>query len=181
MVFGTLGWNFTEGKVQAWISVLSLLIFGLYEIMRTDSAQTAINYIEAEVKSKLIEKGVLPNDKGGACLTVLVLILAFVVGCALVIPTSALAASSLCVEPLIVDGTYTLEVDGGTPIPDLPFVVETDQDGVWHCIYDVGTLGGGEHTFRVMAVDISGWEGVWSDPFVAVRPGASQRWKIKKK
>jgi len=89
-------------------------------------------------------------------------------------------AQDLCVEPQITTGTYTIEIDGGTPIVDMPFIAYTDPDGDWHCIYDVGTLGAGDHTFRVMAVDASGWEGSWSDPFSAVRPGASTKWKIRK-
>lgn len=160
VVCGTLGWNFTEGKVQAWIAVITLLVYGAYDILRTDSAKKAIDVVQEQ----LTKRGVIA--------------IFLLIGCALILPMNAHADSALCVEPQITAGTYTLEVDGGAPIVGLPFVLETEDGEEWHCIYDVGTLGAGNHTFRTMAVDASGWEGIWSDPFVATRPSASQRHRI---
>jgi len=157
IVCGTLGWEFTEGKVQAYITVITLLIYGLYEIVRTDSSKRAIAYIEDKMKN------IIP----------IILLLPL-----LLIATAN--AQDLCVEPQTATGTYSLEIDGGTPIP-VTFVSYSDPDGDWHCFEDVlEFLEGGEHTFRVMAIDASGWEGPWSDSFLAVRPGQSSRWKIRK-
>jgi len=52
IVCGTLGWNFTEGKAQAWIAVITLLVYGVYDILRTDSAQKAINIVEGELRKR---------------------------------------------------------------------------------------------------------------------------------
>lgn len=159
IVAGTLGWTWTEAKVQAWVAVISLLIYGGYEICRTDSAKKAIDYVKKNLK--------------GASLSMLAIM-------AVMVFPGIINAQEICVEPQVAAGTYLLETDGGTPLEFTTFNSYNDPDGAWHCFDAIDTLTGGEHVFRVKAVDTSGWEGEWSVPFIAYRPGASQKWKIRK-
>lgn len=94
---------------------------------------------------------------------------------------TAMAQQYLCCEAQAGANTYNLQIDGSaTWLENLPFVPVTHGNTDYHCIYDVGTLGQGEHTFVGVAVDVSGWEGPVSVPFVASRPGAIASMKILK-
>ena len=139
------------------ISNILFALYGLYQIFRNESAQ--------------LMKAVNKITNTGAAILLIILIL----------PLATANAQEICFEPIISSGTYTLKIDDGTPIPDLPFTAYSDPDGDWHCVDNVlDYLSGGQHTFQVMAVDPSGWEGEWSSPFVAYRPGQSTKWKIRK-
>ena len=91
-------------------------------------------------------------------------------------------AQDICWEPQITAGTYQLEINGTVIIFDMTDPDFDTSEAGWHCHTSVlpSLTGGQQHTFRIMAVDVSGWEGPWSDPFLAYRPGKSQNWKIRK-
>jgi len=104
----------------------------------------------------------------------------FITILAVFLMAGVVGAQSLCcdAQPGIV--TYTLEIDGGSPIEGLTFTEVADGGDTIHCIYDVSGMSIGEHTFRAIAVDTSGWESEWSVPFVARKPAPTASMKIKK-
>lgn len=161
---GGLGWEFTEGTLQAWITTISFVVYVLYELLRTDSANKAFNKINQE----LIKKGII--------LSMLILPM-------LLIPAGPSAAMpDLCVGPESDAAYYDLIVDGSGPIYDLPYVEWDDNGTIRHCIYDLGASGltSGEHTFSYRAVTAEGFPGDWAVPLNIKKPGQSNNWKIRR-
>ena len=137
------------------ISNLLFALYGVYQIFRNESAQLV------KVAEKMEKK-----------LALLAIVFLFTI-------PMVVNAAEVCVEPLIAEGSYTLEIDA-VELEITTWNSYTDADGTWHCFDVIDGLSSGAHTFRVKAVDTSGWDGEWSLPFDAYRPGQSNNWKIRK-
>lgn len=161
LAFGTVGWKFTEGKLQAWLTTISVIFYIAFELFRMDSAQSAVNAIEGALKKKGI-------------LSILLIMVLIPIGV-------AHAAPDLCLEPSADVDVYDLDIDG-TIIRDLPYVVWNDGTTDWHCIYDLGAAGlaPGDHTVKARAIHSSGMPGDWSVPLLLKKPGQSNQWKIRR-
>ena len=120
LAIGLLGWKFTDGALQAWITTIDAVVYILFEILRTDSATKAINAVMEKVKDiKLI----IP----------LMILLLLPMGIAYANP-------NLCVEPATDAATYELKMDG-TLLGEFAPVDWTDGGVLWHCLYDLGSSG----------------------------------------
>jgi len=144
------------------IAAIAGAVYGLIQIFRNESKQI----------TNVVEKA-----KSAGVLSVFLVMVLFT--------PLAQADPFYCFDPIDGigpdSGTYEITVDGGDSLffTGAQIIVATDQaTDDTHCVYDVGALGAGGHTFRYRGVDVSGWEGEWSDPFVASRPGMGSGQKI---
>jgi len=141
------------------LDIVNILIavYGVYQVFRNETGSTV----------KVIEK----MKKAGLLSIVMIL----------VIPVMMVQADPfLCVDAQDNIESYNLQIDGGAIIEGLPFTVWTYGTILTHCIYDVGALGAGNHTFMVQPVGTSGWEADWSVPFDAEKPGGATGMRIRK-
>jgi len=150
----------TPEAVDNWgtkITNLLVALYGVYQIFRNETSQVI----------KVAEK-----MKAAGMLSIIML---------LIIPVAMVQADPfLCVDAQDDIASYSLQIDGGAIIDDFPFTEWTYGETLTHCLYDVGALGAGEHTFLIMPVGSSGWEGDWSVPFSARKPGGVTGIRIRK-